>query len=139
MRANRLAAVAATILAIFAGAPSHAQSAAAAASSASAPRHRLDPGTPPLAARQAAQAERRAAAQSAAPTLNARAESRLRASFDAADRAHAGTLTRAQAQAGGFGYIAQHFDAIDTRHAGVVSFDDLKRYLQAHGARYIDR
>ncbi len=74
-----------------------------------------------------------------ASPLNAQAEARLRASFDAADTAHAGTLTRAQAQAGGFGFIAQHFDAIDTRHAGAVSFDDLKRYLQLRDARYIDR
>jgi hypothetical protein len=88
-----------------------------------------DPGTPPAAALQAAQAENRARAASVGPTLDTDAEGLLRASFDAADSAHLGTLSRAQAQAGGFGWIANHFDAIDTRHAGRVSFDDVRRYL----------
>ncbi len=108
-----------------------------AATPAISPRHHLDPGLPPAATRAAAHAERRTAQQAGAPALATQVEAKLRRSFDAADMAHQGTLTRAQAQAGGFGFIAQHFDAIDTRHAGAVSFDDLKRYLQAHGARYV--
>ena len=91
----------------------------------------LDPGKPPAAAQQAAQAENRTRPASVGATLDADAERHLRASFDAADTAHRGTLTRAQAQAGGFGWIANHFDAIDTQHAGRVSFDDVKRYLNA--------
>jgi hypothetical protein len=91
----------------------------------------LDPGKPPAAAQQAAQAENRTRPASVGATLDADAERHLRASFDAADTAHRGTLTRAQAQAGGFGWIANHFDAIDTQHAGRVSFDDVKRYLDA--------
>ena len=47
---------------------------------------------------------------------------------------HRGTLSRAEAQAGGFGWIANHFDAIDTRRAGRVSFDDVRRYLGSRGA-----
>ena len=91
----------------------------------------LDPGKPPAAAQQAAQAEIRTRAASVGATLDADAERLLRASFDAADTAHRGTLTRAQAQAGGFGWIANHFDAIDTQRTGRVSFDDVKRYLAA--------
>jgi hypothetical protein len=90
---------------------------------------RLDPGRPPPAARQAAQAEIRVRPASAGAALDADAERLLRASFDAADSAHRGTLSRAEAQAGGFGWIANHFDAIDTRRAGRVSFDDVRRYL----------
>jgi hypothetical protein len=116
--------------------PAAAQADAAAPAASATHRH-LDPGTPPLAARQAAQAERRAAAQSGGASLNAQAEGQLRASFDAADRTHRGALTQAEAQAGGFGYIARHFDAIDTRHAGEVTFDDVRRYLQSRNARYI--
>ena len=95
---------------------------------------RLDPGTPPLAARQAAAAENRTRAASVGATLQSEAEGHLRASFDAADTAHRGTLSRAEAQAGGFGWIANHFDAIDTRHAGRVSFDDVRRYLALRDA-----
>ena len=89
----------------------------------------LDPGKPPAAAQQAAQAETRTRPASVGATLDADAERLLRASFDAADGAHRGTLSRAEAQAGGFGWIANHFEAIDTRHAGRVSFDDVRRYL----------
>ena len=95
---------------------------------------RLDPAAPPKVVQDAAQAETRQRPASVGAGLQSDAERHLRASFDAADTAHRGTLTRAQAQAGGFGFIAQHFDAIDARHAGAVSFDDLKRYLRAQGA-----
>ena len=91
----------------------------------------LDPGKPPAAAQQAAQAEVRTRPASVGATLDSDSERLLRASFDAADSAHQGSLSRAQAQAGGFGWIASHFDAIDTRRAGRVSFDDVKRYLAA--------
>jgi len=90
-----------------------------------------DPGRPPQAALDAARAERRAPQSAAATGVDAAAEAHLRASFDAADRAHRGLLTRDEARSGGFGWIANHFDAIDTRHAGEVGFDDVKRYLQA--------
>ena len=134
---TRLLGLALATAGALAGGPARAQ--AGPASAASAPHRHLDPGTPPLAARQAAQAERRAAAQSGGTPLNAQAEGQLRASFDAADRAHRGALTQAEAQAGGFGWISQHFDAIDTRHAGEVTFDDVRRYLQSRNARYISK
>ena len=94
---------------------------------------RLDPGPPPESAQQAAQAENRVRPASVGAVLDSEAEQHLRDSFDAADTAHRGTLSRAEAQAGGFGWIASHFDAIDTQHAGRVSFDDVRRYLKLHG------
>jgi hypothetical protein len=99
---------------------------------AAAPR--LDPGRPPAAALQAAQAENRVRPASVGATLDSEAEQHLRASFEAADTAHRGTLSRDEAQAGGFGWIANHFDAIDTRHTGRVSFDDVRRYLKLRDA-----
>lgn len=90
-----------------------------------------DPAQPPSAVRQAAQAQNRVRPASVGATLDSEAEAHLRASFDAADTAHRGTLTPAEARAGGFGWIANHFDAIDTRHAGRVGFDDVRRYLKA--------
>ena len=94
----------------------------------------LDPGRPPAAVQQAAQAEGRTRAASVGAALDSDALAHLRASFDAADTAHRGTLSRAEAQAGGFGWISNHFDAIDTAHAGRVSFDDVARYLAARRA-----
>lgn len=93
-----------------------------------------DPGAPPQATQDAARAENRVRPASVGATLQSDAEQHLRASFDAADTAHRGTLSRAEAQAGGFGWIANHFDEIDTAHAGRVSFDDVKRYLQLRDA-----
>jgi hypothetical protein len=90
-----------------------------------------DPAAPPSAVQQAAQAQNRVRPASVGATLDSEVEAHLRASFDAADTAHRGTLSRAEAQAGGFGWIANHFDAIDTRHAGRVSFDDVRAYLKA--------
>jgi hypothetical protein len=100
---------------------------------------RLDPGRPPAAAQQAARAEIRRRPASVGAALAADAERLLRASFDAADAAHRGTLSRAEAQAGGFGWIANHFDAIDTRRAGRVSFDDVRRYLGSRDANAATR
>ncbi|MEP6503103.1 MAG: hypothetical protein ABJD97_07230 [Betaproteobacteria bacterium] len=93
-----------------------------------------DPGAPPAATVAAAQAESRTRAASVGPVLADEAERLLRASFDAADVAHRGTLSREEASAGGFGWIAQRFDAIDTRQAGRVSFDDVRRYLKLRDA-----
>jgi hypothetical protein len=104
------------------------------AASSDAGARPMDPGRPPQAVLDAAHAERRAARSASAPGLDARVEAQLRASFDAADRAHRGHLTRDEARAGGFGWISEHFDEIDTRHAGEVSFDDVKRYLKLGAA-----
>jgi len=66
--------------------------------------------------------------------LQAQAQGELAAAFAAADTAHKGTLTRDEARAGGLGYIANHFDDIDTAKRGAVSFDDVVRYLDARRA-----
>lgn len=39
-------------------------------------------------------------------------------------------ITKAQAQTNGLGYIAKHFDEIDTAHTGRVTMSDVKQYLQ---------
>lgn len=40
------------------------------------------------------------------------------------------SITRAQAQSSGLGFIAKHFDQIDSAHSGRVSLSDVKQYLQ---------
>ena len=110
---------------------------AAAAPALAAPLR--DPAIPPAATLQAAQAENRVRPASVGTTLDSDAQALLRASFDAADTGHRGTLSRAEAQAGGFGWVALHFDAIDTRHAGRVSFDDVLAYLRLQGATSASR
>ena len=71
----------------------------------------------------------------AASTLPEAVASRLKERFDAADLNRSGTLTRAQAEAGGFGFIAQNFDAMDRRKVGAVTFEDVKGFLKARGAK----
>ena len=95
-----------------------------------------DPGTPPALRRSApadqrsqALAAMRSAPRASGAALDAQVRQKLRASFDAADVRHRGALTATEARAGGFGDVANHFEAIDTRHAGEVTFDDLMRYL----------
>lgn len=39
-------------------------------------------------------------------------------------------ITKSQAQANGLGYIANHFNEIDTSHSGRVTMSDVKQYLQ---------
>jgi hypothetical protein len=67
--------------------------------------------------------------------LRAKVESKLKASFDTADVDGTGTITRAQAQAHGLGYIVQHFDSIDRAHSGRVSFDDVRGFMQQRAAQ----
>lgn len=76
-----------------------------------------------------------AAAPMPAQTLPEAVTQRLKARFDAADVNRTGTLTRAQAEAGGFGFIALNFEAMDRQGRGVVSFDDIRTFLRARGAK----
>lgn len=39
-------------------------------------------------------------------------------------------ITKTQAQTNGLGYIAKHFDEIDTTHSGRVTMSDVRQYLQ---------
>ena len=84
-----------------------------------------DPWVPP-AVRQAASA----APETRGAALQAQVERKLRASFEAADVNRRGTITREEARAAGLGFVTEHFERIDARRSGRVSFDDLKRYLE---------
>ena len=66
--------------------------------------------------------------------LDAVVEAKLRATFDGADTARSGTLTRDQAQRAGWGWVVAEFDRIDTRRTGRVSFDDILRHLRSRVA-----
>lgn len=68
-------------------------------------------------------------AETRGEALKSQVERKLREEFDAAAGLKSGTLTREQARAAGFGFVAENFEAIDTRRAGAIRFDDLKRYL----------
>ncbi|MEH6434839.1 EF-hand domain-containing protein [Massilia sp. DD77] len=72
----------------------------------------------------------------AGTALRTQALDKLEAQFRAADRDGDGSLTLDEAK--GFGFVARHFEAIDTGRRGAVSFDDLRTYLArvnaAHGA-----
>jgi len=66
--------------------------------------------------------------------LRAEVEQRLRTLFDSARPKRAGLLTLEEARAAGLGYIANNFQAIDTRGTGAVSFGDVKRFMRERGA-----
>jgi hypothetical protein len=87
-----------------------------------------DPWVPPEAAKKA-----RVEPASRGATLAQEVDRKLRARFDAA-AGPSGRLTREGAQAAGLGFIAQHFDAIDRRHAGRVSYEDYRQFLLSRGA-----
>ncbi|MBL8523410.1 MAG: EF-hand domain-containing protein [Betaproteobacteria bacterium] len=88
----------------------------------------LDPWVPPSARKAAPAVPTQGAA------LQEQVERKLKQRFDAAATQQSGSLTKAQAEAAGLGFIAQNFDAIDTRKTGAVRFDDVKRYLRERGA-----
>jgi hypothetical protein len=102
---------------------------AAAAGTASVEVPMRDPWVPPELAKQA-----RVQPPSTGARLQAEVELKLRRRFDAAAGAQ-GLLTREQARAAGLGFIERHFDAIDRRHAGRVSYDDYREFLRSRGAR----
>ena len=74
-------------------------------------------------------------AQAVMPTtgsdLQAQAQQRLDARLGANTvLGNGAAITKAQAQANGLGYIAKHFNEIDTAHSGRVTMSDVKQYLQ---------
>ncbi|WP_322042015.1 EF-hand domain-containing protein [Paraburkholderia sp. J67] len=72
----------------------------------------------------------------AAPATNermARALSQLQTRFAQANTTHDGKLTREQAQAG-MPRVAQHFDAIDTQHAGYVTLAQIEDFMRQQAA-----
>ena len=99
---------------------------------ADAARDALPQGGDPVLPAAARKAPLHASPSGAA--LDAAVEAKLRATFDAADIARSGTLTRDQAQRAGWGMVVVEFDRIDTRRTGRVSFDDILRYLRGRVA-----
>src|SRR5688572_14560135 len=59
--------------------------------------------------------------------LRAQALAKLEAQFRAADVDGSGSLSPEEAE--GFGFVARHFDDIDTARRGSVTFADLRAYL----------
>ena len=89
----------------------------------------LDPWVPP------ALREKRAVEPPAeGAALRAQVEQKLRAAFEVAAKPYGGTLTREQARDAGFGFIANHFEAIDRRRVGRVAFEDYRRFLAERSA-----
>ncbi|MBI3369728.1 MAG: EF-hand domain-containing protein [Burkholderiales bacterium] len=62
--------------------------------------------------------------------LQAEVTDKLRRRFAAADGSNHGSITRDQAQRAGFGYVANAFDAIDTRRSGSVTFAEVQQYIE---------
>jgi hypothetical protein len=91
-----------------------------------------DPWVPPQARAQAAAQPRTEPTRGAA--LQTQVERKLRAAFEAADRAGTGRITREQARVAGLGGLAEQFDRVDVQRRGSVSFEDYKRYLRSRGA-----
>ena len=84
---------------------------------------------------------RKAAAAAPAPVamtgadLQKQVARKLKQTFDAALINPDGTLTFAQAEAAGLGFVVQHFNEIDQRKLGVVRFEDVTRFMNSRGAR----
>lgn len=70
---------------------------------------------------------RPAAPAATGEALQAQALAKLEGQFRAADINGDGRLSPDEAK--GFGFVARHFDAIDTGRRGAVTFDDLRAYL----------
>ncbi|WP_244306216.1 2-oxoglutarate dehydrogenase [Paraburkholderia lacunae] len=67
-------------------------------------------------------------------TLQQQAQQRLEARLGADSALGNGAaVTKAQAQTQGLGYVAKHFDQIDTSHKGSVTMSDVRQYLQQQG------
>jgi hypothetical protein len=72
----------------------------------------------------------------AGASLQERALQKLQAKFNEADSSNSGSVTKAQAQQAGFGFVANNFEQIDVSHAGRVTFDNVKTYMRANGANF---
>jgi hypothetical protein len=70
---------------------------------------------------------RPAATAATGEALRAQALAKLEGQFRAADVNGDGRLSLEEAK--GFGFVARHFDAIDTGRRSAVTFDDLRAYL----------
>lgn len=62
--------------------------------------------------------------------LRVQAMQKLKIRFEQADGNGNGMLTRDEATKAGFGFVATHFDEIDTSKRGAVTFDELALFMQ---------
>ena len=111
--------------------PLFASSAQALTASADAPMR--DPWVPADTRKAAAAAP--TAAQTSGAELQKQVERKLKKSFDEAVVSNDGTLTAAQAEAAGLGFVVKHFSEIDQRKAGAVRFEDVTRFMNARDRR----
>ncbi len=72
----------------------------------------------------------------AGSALREQALLKLKHRFDEADLDASGSLTRAEAERAGLGFVARHFDDIDSARRGKVSFDELRRFILARRAAH---
>nr|WKF60599.1 hypothetical protein HUO10_005120 [Paraburkholderia busanensis] len=73
-------------------------------------------------------------APSTGTALQQQAQQRLEARLGAnAALSNGAAVTKTQAQSEGLGYVAKHFDQIDSSHKGSVTLSDVKQYLQQQG------
>ncbi|WP_156876872.1 EF-hand domain-containing protein [Paludibacterium yongneupense] len=69
-------------------------------------------------------------------SLQDRALGKLKKKFDEADIDNSGRVSQARAAQAGFGYLADHFAEIDIPRRGSISFEQLKTFMRAKGARF---
>jgi hypothetical protein len=64
-------------------------------------------------------------------TLQQQAQQRVEARLGANTvLSNGASVTKAQAQSSGLGYVSKHFDEIDSAHTGRVSMADVRTYIQ---------
>ncbi|NYH14555.1 2-oxoglutarate dehydrogenase [Paraburkholderia bryophila] len=103
------------------------------------PPQAVAPATPPSGARGVDGPffpQNRAApvAPSTGTALQQEAQQRLEARLGANSALSNGAaVTKTQAQTQGLGFVAKHFDQIDSSHKGSVTLSDVKQYLQQQG------
>jgi hypothetical protein len=76
----------------------------------------------------------RPAPASEGATLQAQVDAKLRSRFEAADTTGQGHISRAQAEAAGLGFVARHFDAIDSGGHGSVNWAQVQAYIAYRAA-----
>ncbi|CAB3768174.1 2-oxoglutarate dehydrogenase [Paraburkholderia humisilvae] len=70
-------------------------------------------------------------APSSGTQLQQQAQQRIEARLGGTSAlANGASITQAQAQSSGLGFIAKHFAQIDTAHTGRVTMNDVRQYLQ---------
>lgn len=103
------------------------------------PPQAVAPATPPSGARGVdgpffPQNRVASVAPSTGAALQQQAQQRLDARLGANTALSNGAaVTKTQAQSQGLGFVAKHFDQIDSSHKGSVTLSDVKQYLQQQG------